>query len=157
MIGIVSSSRIVSIQKQFLFFALRNLGWRTDKYVLPSYEARLKLLNMETLEKRRKKNDILFTFDPIKKNLKCEELCSKIIWNQAPPQNLRRRRALHVNFHTRNYTYHEPISRISRTFNEVSHQFDNSISRRCFANKISNWIQYSIFIFPNLYILYFGF
>ena len=40
-------NRLESVQKQFLLFALRNLGWR-DRYVLPSYRSRLRLLNMDT-------------------------------------------------------------------------------------------------------------
>ena len=137
MIGIVNSSRIESIQKQFLIFALRDLGWRRDTYVLPSYEDRLKLLNMETLEKRRSDYDIMFAYDLIKQNIKCGELCNKMTRNQMPPQNLRRRRFLYVTSHTRNYTYNEPISRISRKFNEVSHLFTESVDRRCFKNRIT--------------------
>ena len=76
MIGIVSSSIIESI-KPILAFCLEE-PWMENRHLL-SYEARIKLLNMETLEKRRNKNDILLTFDLIKKNLKCEELYSKII------------------------------------------------------------------------------
>ncbi|XP_063707697.1 uncharacterized protein LOC134836418, partial [Culicoides brevitarsis] len=48
--GATKSSKIESIQKQFLLFALKNLGWRRDTYALPAYTDRLKLLNMETLE-----------------------------------------------------------------------------------------------------------
>ena len=55
-------AQIESIQKQFLLYALRGLGWRTDTYSLPSYESRLKLINLETLEFRRFKTDVLFAF-----------------------------------------------------------------------------------------------
>lgn len=45
--------RLESVQKQFLLFALRGLGWR-HSFLLPSYTARLSLLNMDSLEDRRK-------------------------------------------------------------------------------------------------------
>ena len=137
MVGITESARIESVQKQFLLFALRNLGWRRDTYVLPSYESRLLLLNMHTLEKRRNVNDIVFAYDLIKKNIKCPQLCNQIVLNQPAPQNLRRRRFLFVRHHTRHYTFNEPISRVSRAFNEVSQLYENSISRRCFKNKLT--------------------
>ena len=46
------SKRIESVQKQFLLFALRNLPW-SDPYVRPPYEARLNLLNIDSLADRR--------------------------------------------------------------------------------------------------------
>ena len=64
----------------------------------------MKLLNVETLEVRRRNNDILFAYDLIKKRIKCNELCSKIIFNEPAPQNLRRRRLLHVDLRRRDYT-----------------------------------------------------
>ena len=62
-------AQIESIQKQFLLYALRGLGWRTDTYSLPSYESRLKLINLETLEFRRFKTDVLFAFDLLRRNI----------------------------------------------------------------------------------------
>ena len=45
-------NHLESVQKQFLLFALKSLNW--DPTVnLPSYESRLKLLNMPTLKSRR--------------------------------------------------------------------------------------------------------
>ena len=45
------SKRIESIQKQFLLFALRGLGW-SHRFRLPPYEARLSLLGLESLSDR---------------------------------------------------------------------------------------------------------
>ena len=45
-------SRIESIQRRFLKFALRNLPW-PDPFTLPAYENRLHLLNMPTLRRHR--------------------------------------------------------------------------------------------------------
>ena len=44
--------RLESVQKQFLLFALRHLNWQ-DPFVLPPYDARLGLLNLESLVDRR--------------------------------------------------------------------------------------------------------
>ena len=127
-IGTTNSAKIDSIQKQFLLFALRNFGWRRDTYVLPTYEARLKLLNMETLEERRRNNDILFAYDLIKKKIKCDELCNKIIFIQPAPQNLQRRRPLYVDIRRQNYTFLQPLNRVPTRFNEAAHIFDDNIS-----------------------------
>ena len=48
----IDSDRIESVQRQFLLFALRGLGW-ADRFQLPAYEARLSLLGIETLYERR--------------------------------------------------------------------------------------------------------
>lgn len=131
-------SKIESVQKQFLLFALRNLGWRRDTFILPSYGARLKLLNMDSLKDRRQNFDTMFAFDLIRKNIKCTDLCNKIVFNAQPPQNLRSRRLLFVALHTRNYTYNEPFSRVSRSFNNVSNLYDESISRMSFKKKLKS-------------------
>ena len=55
----VNISRVESIQRRFLRFALRNLPWN-DRLILPSYEHRLKLLNMPTLKKQRLSYDIIY-------------------------------------------------------------------------------------------------
>lgn len=136
--GKTRSARIESVQKQFLLFALRNLGWRTDTYVLPSYTDRLKLLNMQTLEKRRSNYDTMFAFDLLRKNIKCEPLSSKMKLNHQIPHVLRRRRLLHVSIHHRAYTSDEPISRISTAFNGTSHLYNDDISRASFKKKINN-------------------
>lgn len=48
-----AKKRLESVQKQFLLFALRELAWR-DRFVLPPYEARLSLIDLESLSDRRK-------------------------------------------------------------------------------------------------------
>ena len=42
---------IESIQKRFLLFCLRGLGW--NSFVLPSYESRLTLIKLPTLKSRK--------------------------------------------------------------------------------------------------------
>ena len=56
---------------------------------------------------------MLFAYDLIKKKIKCDELCNKIVFNQPAPQNLRRRRPLYVDIRRRNYTFLEPLNRFA--------------------------------------------
>jgi hypothetical protein len=48
----VHRRRIESVQRKFLRFALRGLGW-SDPFDLSAYEDRCKLLNLQTLANRR--------------------------------------------------------------------------------------------------------
>ena len=64
-VGEISNKKIESIQKQFLLFALKDLGWRNDTFVLPPYTARLQLIDIHTLEKRRTCFDIMYAFESI--------------------------------------------------------------------------------------------
>ena len=48
----IQDIRHIVLQKQFLLFALRNLPW-SDPYMRPPYEARLNLLNIDSLADRR--------------------------------------------------------------------------------------------------------
>jgi hypothetical protein len=48
----VHRRRIESVQRKFLRFALRGLGW-SDPFNLPAYEDRCNLLNLQTLANRR--------------------------------------------------------------------------------------------------------
>lgn len=65
--------RIESIQKQFLLFALSNLNWN-HRYQLPKYEHRLMLLDMNTLEDRRKTLNSIFIFKLLSGDINCNYL-----------------------------------------------------------------------------------
>jgi hypothetical protein len=52
-----------SIQKQFLLFALRQLYNPSDYLRLPSYENRLKIINLESLQSRRENLSAEFIFN----------------------------------------------------------------------------------------------
>ena len=58
----VDIDRIESIQKQFLLFCLRNLGWR-DRFHLPSYKQRLTLIGMIPLRDRQEVQCCTFIHD----------------------------------------------------------------------------------------------
>lgn len=69
----IASSRIESIQKQFLLYALRNLKWDPG-YSIPSYENRLMLLDMQSLKKRRDISDLIFVHDILSEKVNSVEI-----------------------------------------------------------------------------------
>ena len=129
------SDKIESVQKQFLLFALRNLGWRVDTFELPPYEARLKLINLEPLSTRRKFFDVVFAYDVIVGNVRVSELRERIKVNQCT-RSLRNRRLLTIPIQRRNYTMNEPVSRVSKSFNDFSECFSTNLSRAQFRTQI---------------------
>ena len=99
-------NKLESVQKQFLLFALRNLGWRS--YSLPNYEHRLLLLDMCPLKLRRDLFDVMFIFDLLRNNIDCLELSNNLrIKNNS--RNLRHNRYLIENFHHNNYVVYITI------------------------------------------------
>jgi hypothetical protein len=55
-------NRVERVQRTFIRFALRCLGW-TDLHDLPPYDDRCALLHIDTLFKRRTVDCIMFVFD----------------------------------------------------------------------------------------------
>jgi len=131
----VDKSLIESVQKQFLLFALRPLGF--TGFQLPKYEARLLLLNMVSLESRRELASALFGFDLIRDNIRCPALCDKMVSNQHE-HNTRFRRPLIEEIHRTNYSMFNPINQCIRTFNKYSNLYDPQVSKHDFKNRILN-------------------
>ena len=129
----VYSKKVESVQKQFLLFSLRNLGW--SSYHLPSYEHRLLLLNMISLRSRRNLFDIMFIYDLLRNNIDCIALSNNVIRNNNG-RNLRRNRYLIEKLHNNNYTYNDTLSRCIRTFNQFSHLYDEGLSRDSFKKLV---------------------
>lgn len=69
----VDIKRIEYIQKQFLLFCLRDLGWR-NRFQLLSYRHRLNFLNMLTIRDRQKIACCLFVFDVMNNNTRAEQI-----------------------------------------------------------------------------------
>ena len=61
---------IDSVQKQFLIFCLRGLGW--NSYELPLYRSRLALIKLPTLKSRRSMMSILFILGLIRGDVDSE-------------------------------------------------------------------------------------
>lgn len=83
----VDRERVESIQRQYLLFALRHLNWQ-HRFILPPYEARLTLLNLNTLCERRKLASCLLTFSCLNGAIRSIEVSS--LFNFAvTPRSLR--------------------------------------------------------------------
>ena len=73
---ITHEERIESVQKQFLLYALRKLGWTS--FPLPSYEARCMLINIQSLKERREFAIVSFVNDIVSQRIDSATLLSKL-------------------------------------------------------------------------------
>ena len=67
----VYSDKIESVQKQFLLFCLRGLGWNPN-IPLPSYKSRLALIKLPSLYSRRNMLNISFLLNLFEGNVQSE-------------------------------------------------------------------------------------
>jgi len=107
--------KIESVQKQFLLFALRHLYDPYDYTRLPSYEHRLKLINLETLESRRNNLSAVFIFNILHGKINSIELKDKVKINNN--RTTRVSKYLLESYHTSNYGYNNPLNKGIRMFN----------------------------------------
>ena len=133
----VDCNRIESVQKQFLIFALRHLGF--TGFHLPPYESRLLLLDMTTLKKRRECASAVLIFDLIKDKIKSDSLKNRIEF--VVPRYPRRAntvyRTLKEEFCATGFSENDAIARAIRDFNTHADCFDSNITRDTFKNRIN--------------------
>jgi Reverse transcriptase (RNA-dependent DNA polymerase) len=129
----VDIKRIESIQKQFLLFALRHLGFTGPQ--LPPYRNRLLLIDMIPLEERRRLASALLVFDILKSNINVPELKDRLTVN-SNHYSTRSRRFLREEIHHSDFAYYEVISTGIRNFNSFAEHFDQVISKNTFKNRI---------------------
>lgn len=120
-------SRIETVQRKFIRFALRNLPWR-DPIILPSYESRCRLINLELLTARRNVAKVCFIGNLIQSHIDCPELLNLVNIN-SQRRNLRSHYFLNIRPARTNYGFNEPISNMCRVFNLCYHVFDFNISQ----------------------------
>lgn len=114
--------RIESIQKQFLLFALRKMDWPRNRrdnrdFHLPSYKNRLLLLQMTSLEDRRKVAQIAFIHDIIRGDISSEFILSQINI-RVLIRNVRNSEFLIIPIRRHNYSKFEPINYMLTTYNQ---------------------------------------
>lgn len=126
--------RIESVQKQFLLFALRNLGWRSDT-VLPSYINRLALIDLPTLEHRRIMLGICFMAKLINGEINSPHLISNIYFN-VPIRASRHFVPLKLPAVKHNYEAFNPLYSLCKHFNQFYHLFSISDSVEVIKRKI---------------------
>lgn len=109
--------RIESIQKKFLLFALRGLGWNQSES-LPPYENRLKLIDLPTLERRRYMLRSIFIIKLINGQVDSTFLLSKIRFN-IPSRATRNFRPLKLSISRSNYDYYNPVRTLCLLYNDL--------------------------------------
>ena len=120
--------KIESVQRQFLLFALKNLGWR-HAYELPSYESRLKLLNMDSLQNRRIVSCSIFMYKLMNQVINVPSLSNQLVYNESIYQT-RNRHTFVQPPHSTNYGMNEPLTRLVKLYNlyEVDFLASNSVN-----------------------------
>jgi hypothetical protein len=132
----VHVTRIESVQKRFVKFALRRLPW-TNPDNLPPYEHRCKLIGLRTLASRRNFLRRLFVFDIISNHIDCNSLLQEINFH-APARRLRNPRLLWIPGHRTDYGNNNPLNKCCRLFNDVCDVFDFTVSKLVFKNRIKD-------------------
>lgn len=110
--------RIESVQKQFLIFALRGLGWN-GLFELPPYENRLKLIDLHTLERRRHMLCVVFMSKLINGDIDSIYLLNRIKFN-VPLRNSRHFIPIKLPTFKNNYELYNPFNNLCRVYNKNS-------------------------------------
>ncbi|XP_075150974.1 uncharacterized protein LOC142225086 [Haematobia irritans] len=111
------SDRVESIQKHFLIFALRGLGWN-NLYDLPPYSSRLLLIHLPSLERRRFMHGIVFLSNLFNGDIDSHYITSKICYN-APNRLTRNFVLLKTDFCRHNCELFNPLNVLCRNYNSV--------------------------------------
>ena len=132
----VHNKRIESIQKQFLLFALRKLGWNRRSN-LPSYKSRCRLIDLESLRARRLKACALFAFDLLTKKTDAPQLRSLLELNEHQ-RTLRNNRIFRLAKHRTLYGNYEPVKNMCRVFNSIQHLYKPGMLREQFKRDLKD-------------------
>jgi Reverse transcriptase (RNA-dependent DNA polymerase)/Endonuclease-reverse transcriptase len=130
----IHSDRIENVQRRFLRFALRNLGWNHN-LSLPSYCSRCRLVSLDLLYVRRRTACILFVCNVLVKRLDCPSILSALFF-RFYRHNIRTREMLREDCHRTIYGSNEPVNRCIKYFNSFSCLFEFDISIECFKKKV---------------------
>jgi hypothetical protein len=110
----VHVDKVGRVQRRFIRYALRGLGW-TDTDDLPPYEHRCALLRLDTLVKRRSIACIMFKSDILSGRMNSPYLLSALDFN-TPRYRTRGSDILPIGSHLTNYEVDEPMSTAMREF-----------------------------------------
>ena len=118
----IDCNRIESIQKQFLIFALRHLGW-SEQFHLPPYDARLMLLGLESLSDRRKAAACCFVVAQLVGNLDVPDLADAFRLREPSRVTRSSSSANHLQLAPiarSRYIENAPLHRCIRTYNSYA-------------------------------------
>lgn len=130
--------RIESVQKQFLLYALRKLGWAV--FPLPSYEARCMLIDIQTLKERREIAMVIFVNDIVSHRIDSTNLLSCLNF-YTPTRSLRTRNLFATNHHRTDYAKFGPLNRMMSLYNQHCDTIDLTMTRgnlRKYFNSMRN-------------------
>lgn len=120
----VHSNRIELVQKKFIKFALFSINFCSP---FPSYEARCRLIHLETLSNRRSKCSVIFLYKLICGLIDCPALLSCIGIN-TPVRCLRHNEFFNIPTQRNNYSAFEPILRSLKEYNDINIKYDIDFS-----------------------------
>jgi hypothetical protein len=123
---ITHDERIESVQKQFLLYALRKLGWNT--LPLPPYKARCMLISIQTLKERREFAMVLFVNNIVSHRIDSMEILSKLNF-YIPTRHLRHRQLFATKFYRTNYAKYGPMNQMITNYNNHCDSIDLTMSK----------------------------
>lgn len=131
----IHSSKLESIQKKFVLFALRHRYARISFDNLPSYISRCNILNLPLLSLRRKMFSVIFIHDVLSHRIDAINILSQI-YISVPCRSSRTRRMFKIPFRRTNFGLSDPLlvmlSLCNDTLNSNNCDIDFSLPRRCF-------------------------
>lgn len=103
--------------------------------MLPAYAIRYQLLEIDTLQKRRKVQQAMFVVKLLRNKVVFHDLLPML--NIRASQRPRRQRTiLSARFHRTTYGFNNPMSKIIRTFTLVEDLFELEASLNCFGQLV---------------------
>lgn len=127
------TTKLESVQKQFLLFALRSLPWGNPR-VLPKYEHRLLLIDMVTLSDRRKLLGSIFVNKLLNGEINSSFLLS-LVRIKVRSRLIRSNIFLKTRALGPNYLINEPFNKLCLYYNEFGYIFDfNKCNSYCKKN-----------------------
>lgn len=135
--------RIESVQKRFIYRALKKLHWTS--FPLPPSSNRCRLIGLDTLEKRRSIALAMFVADVLQGRISSSFILQKLSLI-VPSRALRpRRELLAIECHRTNYGKYEPVTNMIKVFNSNIVNFDFHNSRTEFkSNLLTNYCSQNI-------------
>lgn len=127
-------NKIESVQRQFLLFALSTLNWE-NRLVLPKYEHRLLLIDLNTLSDRRTILSLTFLTKILNGQVDCNFLLEKLNL-KVPFRFLRDYKLLEIDINIHNYLKYEPFNYLCEHFNKYYFIFDFNLSIEEFKRDI---------------------
>lgn len=142
----VHIKRIENIQHKFTRFAIRYLDWDYENNPRPSYETRCKMIDIETLERRRFNANYFIFYDILNGFIDAPRLSEEIVFNE-PARSLRNNGndRIRIEFRRTNYGKNAPMNRMSRLYNAIDDDIRLGNSRSKFRSQIK-----SMQVIPNV-------